>query len=89
MRRALETTENTGMAVFYDHGPSLHPHDKNVAGQRLALWALAKDYGYTDLVHSGPLLESVLYENGNAILSFKHVGGGITASRRREGPGLF
>ena len=77
MRRALETTENTGMAVFYDHGPSLHPHDKNVAGQRLALWALAKDYGYTDLVHSGPLLESVLYENGNAILSFKHVGGGL------------
>jgi CubicO group peptidase (beta-lactamase class C family) len=86
MRRALKTTENTGMAVFYDHGPSLHPHDKQVAGQRLALWALAKDYGHADLVYSGPLLENVSYENGKAILSFKHVGGGL--QQRGGGKGL-
>ncbi|MDG1872502.1 MAG: serine hydrolase, partial [Mariniblastus sp.] len=89
MRRALEATENTGMAVFYDHGPSLHPHDKNVAGQRLARWALAKDYGYDDLVHSGPLLESVLYQNGDAILSFKHVGGGLRSFDGKKGLNFF
>lgn len=74
MRRALGTTRNTGMAVFYDHGPSLHPHDKKFAGERLALWALAKDYGRSDLQYSGPLLESVRFRGSTAELSFDHVG---------------
>jgi CubicO group peptidase (beta-lactamase class C family) len=86
MRRALDSTENAGMAVFYDHGVSLHPHDKHVAGQRLALWALAKDYGHSDLVYSGPLLDKVVCKSGKAILSFKHIGGGL--QQRGGGKGL-
>ena len=78
MRRALTTTQNTGMAVFYDHGPSLHPHDKQYAGQRLALWALAKDYGRSQLPHSGPLLKSVQYQGSTAKLSFDHVADGLS-----------
>ncbi|MBC8350998.1 MAG: serine hydrolase [Planctomycetes bacterium] len=78
MRRALETTQNTGMAVFYDHGPSLHPHDKKVAGERLALWALAKDYGRSELHYSGPLLKSVEYRGNTAELSFDYVAGGLS-----------
>ena len=78
MRRALATTQNTGMAVFYDHGPSLHPHDKKVAGERLALWALAKDYGRSELQYSGPLLKSVEYRGDTAELSFDHVAGGLS-----------
>ncbi len=77
MRRTLDTVKNTGMAVFYDHGPSLHPPDKQPAGGRLALWALAKDYGRADLVHCGPLLDAVRVEGGRAVLTFKHVGGGL------------
>jgi sialate O-acetylesterase len=65
------------MAVFYDYGPSLHPDNKQPAGQRLSLWALAKDYGRKELVHSGPLLDKVKVDGGKAVLSFKHVGGGL------------
>ena len=77
MRRVLDTTENTGMAIFYDHGPSLHPENKKPSGERLALWALAKDYGKTKLVHCGPLLDAVAINGNTASLSFKHVGGGL------------
>jgi len=77
MRRALDLTENTGMAVYYDYGPSLHPGNKQPAGERLALWALAKDYGRKDLVHCGPLLDTVTIDGGKAVLTFKHVGGGL------------
>ena len=77
MRRALDLTENTGMAVYYDHGPSLHPMNKQPAGERLALWALAKNYGRKDLVHCGPLLDEVQITDGKAVLSFKHIGGGL------------
>lgn len=78
MRQALATTQNTGMAVFYDHGPSLHPHDKRHAGERLALWALAKDYGRSELHYSGPLLKSVEYRGNTAELSFDHVANGLS-----------
>ena len=77
MRRALDTTENTGMAVYYDYGPSLHPANKQPAGKRLSLWALAKDYGREGLVHCGPLLDKVQITGGKAVLTFKHVGGGL------------
>ena len=77
MRRVLATTQNTGMAVFYDHGPSLHPHDKHHAGQRLALWALAKDYGRTKLQYSGPLLKGVTYRGSTAELRFDHIADGL------------
>jgi len=80
MRRALDTTENTGMAVYYDHGPSLHPTNKQPAGKRLSLWALARDYGRKDLVHCGPLLDKVRMETGKAILTFTHVGGGLRSA---------
>lgn len=78
MRRALGTTQNTGMAVFYDHGPSLHPDDKKIAGERLALWALAKDYCRSELQYSGPLLKSVEYRGNTAELSFDHVAEGLS-----------
>ena len=77
MRRALDLSENTGMAVFYDYGPSLHPHEKRYAGERLSLWALAKDYGKTDLVYSGPLLKTFSIDNKQATLTFDHVGSGL------------
>ena len=76
MRRALDMSKNVGMAVFYDWGVDLHPDNKQPAGARLALWALAKDYG-KDIVYSGPLLDKVVYKGGKATVSFNHVGGGL------------
>jgi len=80
MRRALDLTENTGMAVFYDYGPSLHPENKKPAGERLALWALAKDYGYENIVCSGPLLDKVERVGRKLVLSFKYVGDGLRSA---------
>lgn len=80
MRRALNITENTGMAIVYDHGPDLHPANKEPFGRRLALLALANEYGREDLVFSGPLLNEVAVEGVKAVLTFDHVGGGLVSS---------
>lgn len=46
-------------------------------GKRLALWALAKDYGKDGLVYSGPIYKSVAFSDGKAIVSFNHAGSGL------------
>ena len=72
---------NTGMVVITDVGNirDIHPRNKQDVGLRLALWALAKDYGKTDLVYSGPLYKSMKVEGNTIRLSFDHVGGGLMA----------
>ena len=83
-RRAL-VIKNTGMAVLSDVGnkKDVHPKNKYDVGQRLALWALAKDYGKKDLVYSGPLYKSVEFKDGKAILSFDHAEG-LKAARKKS-----
>ncbi|MCK5852695.1 sialate O-acetylesterase [bacterium] len=63
---------NTGMAVTLDIGDlkSVHPKNKKNVGHRLALWALAKDYGYTNLVYSGPLYKDHKIEGNKIIIAF-------------------
>lgn len=70
---------NTGMAVTVDISniKRIHPPNKEDVGKRLALWALAKDYGKSDLVYSGPLFKQAKFERGQARLEFDHVGGGL------------
>lgn len=72
---------NTGMAVIIDIGEAgdIHPKNKQDVGRRLARWALAKDYGFKDLVHSGPLFESMTVEGDKIRIKFKHIGGGLVA----------
>ena len=55
----------TGMVVttdMVDDIKNIHPNNKFDVGNRLALWALAKDYGKKDLVYSGPLYKSMKVE---------------------------
>ena len=78
----------TGMAVTTDvvHNiGDIHPRNKIDVGNRLALWALAKEYGKQDLVYSGPLYKAMKVEGGKIRLSFAHVGGGL---KSRDGKPL-
>jgi sialate O-acetylesterase len=78
----------TGMVVctdLVDNVGDIHPGNKKPYGDRLALWALAKDYGKKDLVYSGPLYKSVKVEGAKVRVSFAHVGGGLAA---RDGKAL-
>lgn len=69
---------NTGMAVTLDIGnpDDIHPAKKFEVGNRLALWALAKNYG-KDIPFSGPVYDSFQIENEKIILSFKYAESGL------------
>ena len=78
----------TGMAVITDQVDNIndiHPRKKEPVGNRLALWALAKDYGQKNLVYSGPLYTGMKVEGGTIRLSFAHVGEGLVS---RDGKAL-
>ena len=86
-RKALRIP-NTGMAVAIDVGDpyDIHPKAKTVVGERLALWALAKDYG-KDIVFSGPLVKTAVREtdgDGKARVrvSFDYVGSGLMSGSK-------
>jgi len=76
---------DTAMAVAIDAGEwnDIHPENKQVVGERLALAARTVAYGEGDLVGSGPLAKSVTAEAGRLIVSFDSVGSGLEA---RDGP---
>ncbi len=70
---------NTGMAVTTDIATlrDIHPPDKQDVGHRLALWALAKTYGKSDIVFSGPLYKSIKAEGDKIIVTFDSIGTGL------------
>ncbi len=73
---------NTGMAVVSDTATdvkNIHPGNKQEAGARLALWALAKTYGQSKLVYSGPIYKEMKVEGDKIRIRFDHVGGGMVA----------
>lgn len=88
---------NTGMAVAIDladvGNPSdIHPKNKRDVGERLALWALAKDYPSTtlraggkaaDLVYSGPLYREMKIEGNKIRLVFDSVGSGLVVATKK------
>ena len=80
-QRATLALPNTGMAVTTDIAnlKDIHPLNKLDVGNRLALWALAKDYGRKDLVYSGPLFKSAEFREGRALVAFDHADGGLVA----------
>lgn len=69
----------TGMVVITDliDKPSeIHPSYKWEVGRRLALHALAKDYGI-NTAYSGPTFKSVTFSGEEAIIEFENVGEGL------------
>lgn len=78
MRLMLDTTPKTGMAIINDVGDAkdIHPKNKKDPGERLARWALAKDYGM-DLTYSGPLFMSSSLEGNAMRVTFDQAGDGL------------
>ena len=78
---AAHVIPNTGMAVINDIGNlrDIHPNNKQDVGKRLAVWALAKDYGKANVVYSGPTYKSMSIDGDKLRLTFDNVGGGLTS----------
>lgn len=87
MRLVLDTTPKTGMAIINDIGEAedIHPKNKKDVGERLALWALAKDYDRELIAYSGPLYRSSEVGDGKIRVTFDQVGEGLKV---REGEKL-
>ena len=79
--RTMLSVENTGMAVTLDIGSMItnHPPEKLLIGKRLAYWALAKNYGFNGLPHSGPVYESMKVKNNKVYVNFKFAKNGVTS----------
>ena len=76
---ASEKVKNAGVAVITDAGDlaDIHPQKKEPAGARLAYLALANTYGQK-VESSGPAFKSMSVNGNKAVLSFDHLGGGLT-----------
>ena len=86
------TVKNTGIASTNDiggdpapphaNGDPVHPRNKRGVGERLALWALAKDYG-RDVVHRGPTFKAMKVEGDKIRVAFDNVGSGLKSRDKK------
>lgn len=79
------TIPNTGMAVAIDIGEwnDIHPLNKKDVGKRLALAAQKIAYG-ENVVHSGPIYQSMKIIGKKAVLSFTNTGSGLLAKGDKD-----
>jgi sialate O-acetylesterase len=70
--------KNTGMVVTLDIGnpQNIHPANKKDVGERLALWALAKDYN-KKISFSGPIYKSMKIDHDKVIITFDYANNGL------------
>jgi sialate O-acetylesterase len=75
----------TGMASAVDVGDidDIHPKNKQDVGERLALLALARDYGQKNLVCSGPLYREMKVEGNKIRISFDSTGSGLIVATKK------
>lgn len=76
----LSKLPNTGQAVIIDvgEGRDIHPRQKLTVGNRLARWALARDYGMK-IAYRSPEYKSMTKNGAKVTLTFDSVGGGLYA----------
>lgn len=74
-----QTLDKCGIAIINDIGEQndIHPKNKQEVGRRLALWALAKDYGKSGAEYCGPLYLSSVIQGGKVRVQFTHTGSGL------------
>jgi sialate O-acetylesterase len=81
---------HTGMAITTDVGElqNIHPLQKEEVGERLALLALAKTYGRSDSLHTGPIYRSRKVEGRKIRIRFDQADGGLVLPPGQT-PGTF
>jgi len=82
---ALQKTTNSAMIVTIDCGDTtdIHPTNKKVVGDRLALAARAIAYNEKKLEYSGPVYNSVKIKADKVELSFNHIGKGLAINAEK------
>ncbi len=70
---------NTAMAVTIDAGEwnDIHPLEKKVVGERLALAARKLAYGNDKIIYSGPVYKSSVKDADSIKIEFDHIGSGL------------
>ncbi len=73
------SVKNTAMAVTIDVGEwnDIHPLEKKVVGERLALAARKLAYGDEKIVYSGPVYRSSFKDADSIKIEFDHLGSGL------------
>lgn len=74
--RTAAGVKNSGIALAIDVGDAgdIHPKDKKTVGERLALIALARDYG-KKVAYEGPTYKAMKVEGSSIRLTFDHAAG--------------
>ncbi len=84
-RKSVAKIPNSEMAVLLDAGEetSIHPANKQKAGERLALLSLANTYGMKGFAAMSPSLDSLIIKGSVATLKFKNAPMGLTSFGKR------
>ncbi|MCE9607463.1 MAG: sialate O-acetylesterase [Planctomycetia bacterium] len=86
----MDKLPKTGEAVIIDIGEAddIHPRNKLDVGNRLARWALAKDYG-VKVNYQSPRYKSMeVADDGKVTVTFDHVGSGLTTVESKDVKGF-
>jgi sialate O-acetylesterase len=79
----MQHIPRSGMAQttdLVDDVTDIHPPYKWIVGERLARWALAKDYGKNQLVCMGPALKNYRIAGDKIIVDFDNADSGLTTN---------
>jgi sialate O-acetylesterase len=77
---------NTGQAVIIDIGDAkdIHPKNKQDVGRRLALWALAREYGFR-VQCASPMYKSMQKQGEKIVIHFDHAAPGLVSRKPIRG----
>ncbi len=81
-QRLAADIPHTGMVVTIDiDGAGIHPANKIDVGQRLAVWALAKQY-QKRVAFSGPMFDRQIIQDDKIVVQFTHSEGGLMVASK-------
>lgn len=85
-RIAYNEIKYSGLACIIDVGEDrdIHPRNKKDVGERLAVWALNRDYGRNNVVPSGPMFREAKTEGNRIRCYFDFAEGGLITAKKNN-----